>query len=100
MLFSDCLGFDWDEGNESKNWIKHKVTKLECEECFFNIPFIVADDVKHSQKEVRFFALGQTSLKRKLFLVFTIRQKKIRVISARDMNKNEKKVYDEKSTRI
>ena len=92
-LLSKCAGFDWDEGNVEKNWISHKVTAAECEQIFFNLPLIVADDVKHSQKESRFYVLGQTDTGRLLFLTFTIRRKLIRVISARDMNRKERKVY-------
>jgi uncharacterized DUF497 family protein len=92
-LFLECTGFDWDEGNVEKNWISHKVTAAECEQIFFNLPLVVADDVKHSQKENRFYALGQTDAGRLLFLVFTIRRKLIRVISAREMKRKERKVY-------
>ena len=88
-----CTGFGWDEGNLEKNWISHKVTAAECEQVFFNLPLVVADDVKHSQNETRFYALGQTDAGRLLFLGFTIRHKLIRVISARDMNRKERKVY-------
>lgn len=88
-----CTGFDWDEGNLEKNWISHKVTAVECEQVFFNLPLVVADDVKRSQNETRFYALGQTDAGRLLFLGFTIRRKLIRVISARDMNRKERKVY-------
>lgn len=91
----DIEGFQWDKGNIKKNWLKHKVLNSECEQVFFNEPLIVADDVKHSQKEKRFFVLGRTELERKLFIVFTIRNKLIRVISARDMTQKERKIYNE-----
>ena len=91
----DIEGFQWDKGNIEKNWLKHKVLNSECEQVFFNEPLIVADDVKHSQKEQRWFVLGRTELGRKLFIVFTIRNKLIRVISAREMTKKERKIYDE-----
>ncbi len=92
-LLSECTGFDWDEGNLEKNWVSHEVTAAECEQIFFNLPLVVTDDTKHSQKENRFYALGQTDADRLLFLVFTIRRKLIRVISARDMNRKERKAY-------
>jgi len=91
----DIEGFQWDKGNIEKNRLKHKVLNSECEQVFFNEPLIVADDVKHSQKEKRWFVLGRTELGRKLFIVFTIRNKLIRVISAREMTKKERKIYDE-----
>ena len=93
-LLLECTGFEWDEGNRDKNWIKHKVGNSECEEIFFNQPLIVNFDERHSKAEVRFYALGHTDLHRKLFMVFTIRNKKIRVISARDMSKKERKIYE------
>lgn len=89
-----CIGFQWDQHNAEKNWQKHKVTPAECEEVFFNKPLVVTDDLKHSSSEKRFYVLGKTDLSRKLFIVFTIRKKLVRVISARNMNKNEKRSYD------
>ena len=95
-LFQKIKGFDWDEGNIKKNWEKHKVRHYECEEMFFNKPFVVKPDIKHSGIEDRFYALGRTDANRLLFIVFTIRKDRIRVISARDMNRKERRIYDEK----
>lgn len=92
-LLPKCTGFEWDEQNAEKNWQKHQVTPSECEEIFFNRPLVVADDVRHSEKESRFYALGHTDGSRLLFVVFTVRRSLIRVISARDMNRKERKVY-------
>ena len=86
-------GFQWDEGNRTKNWKKHQVSPSECEEVFFNLPLLLADDVPHSQVEKRYYVLGQTNSKRKLFIAFTIRTNKIRVISARDMSRKERQAY-------
>lgn len=94
-LVKNCKGFDWDKGNSQKNWIKHKVSQVECEQIFFNKPIILADDLKHSQIEKRWFVLGKTDLDRLLFVVFAIRKNKIRIISARNMNKKERKIYSE-----
>lgn len=88
-----CTGFDWDEGNLKKNWIKHKVSPFECEQIFFNQPLVLTNDAKHSQLELRYYALGRTDADRYLFVVFTVRKKLIRIISARDMNRKEKKAY-------
>lgn len=90
-----CEGFDWDDGNKDKNLGRHQVTSSECEEVFFNQPLIVADDEEHSVSETRYYALGQTVAGRKLFVVFTIRKNLIRVISARDMSRKERKIYQE-----
>jgi uncharacterized DUF497 family protein len=81
----DCIGFDWDDANAEKNGERHRVTTEEAEDLFFNEPLVVRGDVRHSRHEKRFYALGQTSGGRYLFVAFTIRRKLIRVISVRDM---------------
>lgn len=93
--FRNWEGFDWDEGNLLKNWEKHRVSASECEQVFFNHPLVAGLDEKHSSAETRHYALGVTDAGRRLFVVFTVRRKKIRVISARDMNRRERKVFDE-----
>ena len=97
-LFNTCTGFDWDDGNIEKNWRKHRVSPAECEQVFFNRPLVVQDDASHSKTEKRFYTLGKTDLDRKLFLVFTIRNNLIRVISARDMSRKERRVYNHEET--
>jgi uncharacterized DUF497 family protein len=92
-ILSGCTGFDWDEGNSKKNWIKHKVTPAECEQIFFNQPLLIKDDAQHSETEKRFLALGQTDKNRSLFIAFTLRNDLIRVISARDMSRKEREAY-------
>ena len=96
----DIVGIDWDEGNLDKDWIKHQVSHTECEEVFFNLPLIVKKDVMHSKTESRHYALGRTLQDGLLFLVFTVRNDKIRLISARDANKKERKIYEKANTTI
>jgi uncharacterized DUF497 family protein len=91
------LAFQWDKANRDKIWQKHRVSKGECEEVFFNIPMFVFPDIKHSQHEKRHYLLGRTNAGRLLFVVFTVRESLIRVISARDMNRKERKEYHEKA---
>jgi uncharacterized DUF497 family protein len=85
--------FEWGSGNIEKNWLKHGVSPLECEEIFFNQPLIVAHDEAHSVEELRYYALGRTEQDRNLFVVFTLRGDRIRIISARDMNRKERELY-------
>ncbi|SRR6266568_4326325 len=94
--------FDWDEHN-SAHITRHNVTPEEAEETFYQEPQIIAADEKHSQTEVRYSLLGKTKNGRKLNIIFTFRGKhknKIRVISARDQNKKERKEYDEEISKI
>jgi uncharacterized protein len=90
------ISFEWDEGNIDKNLIKHKVANKESEEVFLNEPRFTIEDEKHSLKEKRYLIWGKTDKERHLAIIYTLRNKKIRVISARDMNKKEKEAYETK----
>ena len=93
--WTKITGFDWDEGNTRKNE-KHCVTMAEAEQVFFNAPLLVLEDSRHSNQEPRFHALGKTDDKRLLHITFTVRHngEKIRVISARDMHRKERVIYE------
>jgi hypothetical protein len=92
--FEQFAGFQWDEGNIDKNLLKHQVQNWECEQIFFNEPLIILDDSKHSLSEKRWAAFGQTDAGRFLAIIFTKRGKLLRVISASDMNRKERKFYE------
>lgn len=92
-LLENCTGFQWDDANIDKNWERHKVTPEDAEDVFFHEPLVVGGDVGHSNREKRYYALGQTAFGRRLFVAFAIRENLIRVISARDMNRNETEIY-------
>jgi uncharacterized DUF497 family protein len=96
-LLGQFEGFEWEGAKRDKNWRRHNVAWWECEEMFFNLPLYIWPDLEHSEKEDRYFAFGQTIGGRTLLVVFTLRGKKIRVISARDMNKRERRFYIEKT---
>lgn len=93
--FGIFTGFDWDDGNYKKNWVRHAVSAAECEEVFFNRPIVATPDADHSGLETRFCLLGRSDRGRELFVVFTQRGTLIRVISARDMTRREREVYAE-----
>mgnify|MGYP001059458039 CR=1 FL=1 len=90
-----CTGFEWDRSNIEKNWLRHKVGPAECEQVFFNQPLVILGDPKHSISEKRFAAFGCTDDGRLLVVIFTKRGKLLRVISARNMNRRERKFYEE-----
>lgn len=93
--FGPFVGFQWDQGNIDKNLIEHEVENWECEQMFFNRPLLILEDPKHSISEKRWAVFGKTDAGRFLTVIFTKREDLIRVISARDMNKKERKFYDE-----
>jgi len=92
-ILENCTGFEWDQGNLTKNWDQLDVSNGECEQIFFNRPLIIKRDKEHSKNENRYYVLGRTNLKRLLFAVFTVRNDKIRIISARDMTDAEIERY-------
>lgn len=96
-IFDQVTGFDWDAGNNCKNQ-KHGVSAIEAEQLFFNEPLLVLEDTRHSVDELRFHALGVTDESRKLHVTFTIRAAKVRVISARDMHRKEREIYEQKNS--
>jgi uncharacterized DUF497 family protein len=97
IKFSEIVGFDWDSGNSRKSVKKHDVSQFEAEQLFFNIPLLLLPDSKHSQKENRYYALGKTDTARQLHVTFTLRRggTLIRVISARDMHRKERAIYEQ-----
>ena len=92
-ILSQSTGFEWDVHNTDKIRTRHGVAPTECEQVCFNLPIVTGDDFGHSGNESRFYTLGQTNTGRLLFLVFTVRKNKIRVISARDMSRKERGIY-------
>ncbi len=95
-LLKNCDGFEWDKGNELKNWETHLVKKTEAEQVFFNHPLLVFDTYTQND-EKRFLALGVTNGERFLTVIFPIRKKMIRIISARDMSRKERKAYEDQN---
>ena len=93
---TNIAGFQWDDGNVRKNE-KHGVSTAESEQVFFNAPLLMLEDAKHSVSELRFHALGKTDEGRLLHITFTLREDgaKIRVISARDMHRKEREIYEQ-----
>jgi uncharacterized DUF497 family protein len=91
-------GFEWDDGNTLKSLFKHGVSKREAEEVFLNEPLLLEDE-KHSGAERRMHAFGETHLGQLLHVSFTLRGEGslIRVISARPMNRKERRRYAEEA---
>jgi len=96
--FGRVAGFEWDAGNRGKN-LKHGVTDGEAEQLFFSQPLFILADIRHSDRESRYHALGRTVDGRRLHVTFTLGDdgQRIRVISARDMHRKERAIYDAKA---
>jgi uncharacterized protein len=96
---SHIVGFEWDDGNSIKSTENHSVSQSEAEQVFAHGQLTIADDVAHSQAEARYQAMGRTFAGRLLHVTFTLRASgtKIRVISARDANRKERAIYEQKT---
>lgn len=94
-ILKDVEDFEWDEGNLTKNLIKHNVSRNETEQAFVNVPRLYADDPYHSQDEDRYICYGITNNNRQLFISFTLRNNKIRPISVRDQDRKERRFYEQ-----
>lgn len=93
-VLPEPIQFNWDEGNKGKNK-KHGVKDNESEEAFFDKSRKMFKDKLHSGKEARYRIIGKTKEGRLLFIAFTVREKKIRIISARNINRKEVHLYEE-----
>ncbi|PIQ82124.1 MAG: hypothetical protein COV76_05125 [Candidatus Omnitrophica bacterium CG11_big_fil_rev_8_21_14_0_20_64_10] len=92
-FFKEPLEFEWDAGNREKNFLKHRVSTTECEEVFFDPHKRMIREVLFpagGRRERRHVLIGRTSEKRVLYVVFTMRTGRIRVISARDLSRRER----------
>ena len=92
-FFESLEGFQWDEGNSEKTWVRHEVSQAECEQLFLNRPIVGSFDEGHSKLERRFVALGRADSGRQLTVVFTVRGSLLRVISGRPMSRRERGFY-------
>ncbi|OGG72884.1 hypothetical protein A3A38_01595 [Candidatus Kaiserbacteria bacterium RIFCSPLOWO2_01_FULL_53_17] len=91
---ADIIGFEWDDGNRDKSLKKHGIPQDACEEVFQDEKRQVYPDLRHSQNEVRNIIVGKTKQGLLLVVTFTLRRGRIRIISARPINRKEKKLYE------
>ena len=88
------MQFDWDQWNVQKNEVKHGVSRKEAESAFFDPKYKLFNDEKHSSaKEERYILFGQSMENRVLMIGFTMRNGRIRVITARSSSKKERQIY-------
>lgn len=96
LKLPEPIEFEWNQYNRTKVRLRHNIVPEEAEQPFFNDHLIIFDE-RHSAGERRFQLLGAANNRRVLFIAFTIRGKKIRIISARSANKKERTNYGKKT---
>jgi uncharacterized protein len=90
-----ALVFEWDPEKAEANEKKHGVSFDEASSAFGDPLGRLVDDPEHSEDEERFVLFGRSSTGRMLAVMHTEREGAIRVISAREMTRNEKSEYEE-----
>ena len=85
-------GFEWDRSNQKK--IEKRMTMATAEGAFLGEPMVLLDE-RHSEIEPRWFLMNRVG-ERNVFLVFTVRNNKFRVLSARYMHGKEVRKYAKK----
>ena len=98
IILKEPFEFEWDKGDIDKNEIKHRVQNKESEEIFFDSnKKIIKSRKLYFKDEYRYILIGKTKKERLLYIVFTKRGRKLRIISARDINKKEKYLYEKRT---
>ena len=88
------MDFDWDDSKAEANFIKHGVSFPEAASAFDDEFSITFHDPDHSVGEERFILIGHSGRGRLLFVSHTDRDKRPRIISAREVTRRERKVYE------
>jgi len=86
--------FEWDKRKSETNQRKHGVSFQEASTVFADLLAISFDDPDHSLSESRFLIFGLSKFDRLLTVSFTERQDVIRIISARETTKAERRIYE------
>jgi len=85
--------FEWDDEKAASNLVKHGISFDDAKTVFADDAAFIRPDDKHSQTEERFFIIGLASIGHVLIVYFTKRGEKIRLISSRRANENEREKY-------
>lgn len=88
------LEFEWDEAKATLNLRKHGVAFVEASTIFIDPLAVTASDLLHSEGEVRFMLLGLSTQGRLLVVSHVDRGERIRIISARDATRQERREYE------
>ena len=97
MTIMETLSFEWDENKNEINKKKHGISFETAREVFYDDNAILFDDPDHSVGEERFLIIGMTRSLKVCIVSHCYRDQDnvIRLISAREATKHERKTYEE-----
>ncbi|MGK7943799.1 MAG: BrnT family toxin [Microcystaceae cyanobacterium] len=90
------MEFEWDTDKAESNLRKHGVSFEEAVTIFADPYLLFTEDSKHSQREEREWAIGESEKGLLLVVVFTMRENNTRLISARKATKQERRNYEQR----
>jgi uncharacterized protein len=88
------MNFDWNEEKAELNRTKHGISFEEAATVFEDYFYVDFYDPKHSLEEHRFLIIGESNQQRSLIVSYTERDDKIRIISARELTPQERRIYE------
>ena len=86
-------GFEWDKAKAKSNIRKHGVSFEEAVTVFDDPASITVDDPDHSEDERRFVTIGFSDRVRLLVVCHCDRSNRIRIISSRTADRQERGYY-------
>ena len=89
------MEFDWDDDKAEINFVRHGISFLEAASVFDDDLSITFLDPDHSVDEERLIIIGHSNRGRLLFVSHTDRNRRPRIISAREVTRRERKVYED-----
>jgi hypothetical protein len=89
------MQFEWNESKATRNLSKHGISFQEAKTVFDDPLYVDFYDPDHSEDEERYLIVGESNQARLLIISYTDRKDAIRIISAREVTRDERKVYEE-----
>jgi len=89
------MEFEWNPRKAAGNLLKHKVSFAEAATVFGDFLGTTASDPDHSGDEHRCITVGLSNRGRLLMVAHAERSGRTRIISARELTRNERKAYEE-----
>lgn len=89
------MAFEWDFDKAVTNLVKHGVSFEEANTVFDDPLYVDFYDLDHSDDEHRYIMIGMSEQNRLLLVAYTERGDVIRLISAREATKAERRAYEQ-----
>lgn len=96
-MYNKIYTFEWSEERELENILRHKISFAEALEVFTDARVLHLEDVIHSSREDRFYAVGKTKNGDVITVRYTVRDQTIRIFGAAKWRK-WRKYYEKENS--